>query len=90
VACIIAASQSFRETFHPAEVGKLSEEGSHTSPEAYQAGISALAERDYRSKGLGMALIFIVSEVSSFKALLGDQNAAPINRGATRPAPTSE
>lgn len=47
-------------TFNPAEVRKLTDQGVDTSEKAYQAGVVALKERDFRRKGLGVALIFIV------------------------------
>jgi predicted CXXCH cytochrome family protein len=46
--------------FDPAEVKKLTDEGSKISRQAYEAGVAALKERDYRRKGLGVALVFIV------------------------------
>lgn len=47
-------------TFDPAEVQKLTDEGAGISRQAYQAGVAALQERDYRRKGLGVALVFII------------------------------
>lgn len=47
-------------TFDPAEVRKLTDEGAKFSRQAYQAGVAALQERDYRRKGLGVALVFII------------------------------
>ena len=51
-------------TFNAAEVRKLTEEGVQGSQKAYETGIMALRERDYRRKGLGVALIFIVMAIS--------------------------
>jgi predicted CXXCH cytochrome family protein len=51
-------------TFDPAEVRKLTDEGAKFSRQAYQAGIAALEERDYRRKGLGVALVFIILAIS--------------------------
>jgi Cytochrome c3/Doubled CXXCH motif (Paired_CXXCH_1) len=47
-------------TFNPADVEKLTDGGVEISQKAYQAGIAALKERDFRRKGLGVALVFIV------------------------------
>jgi Cytochrome c3/Doubled CXXCH motif (Paired_CXXCH_1) len=51
-------------TFNPADVQKLTDQGVEIAQKAYQAGIAALRERDYRRKGLGVALIFIVLAIS--------------------------
>lgn len=47
-------------TFNPAEVAKLTNEGGTVAQKAYDAGVAALKERDYRRKGLGVALVSIV------------------------------
>jgi nitrate/TMAO reductase-like tetraheme cytochrome c subunit len=51
-------------TFDEAEVRKLTDQGVETSQKAYQAGLAALRERDFRRKGLGVALIAIVLAIS--------------------------
>jgi hypothetical protein len=51
-------------TFEEAEVRKLTEQGVETSEKAYQAGLAALRERDFRRKGLGVALLAIVLAIS--------------------------
>ncbi len=51
-------------TFNPAEVRKLTEEGAKIDRQAYDAGVAALHERDYRRKGLGVALVFIILAIS--------------------------
>ena len=51
-------------TFEEAEVRKLTDQGVEVSQKAYQAGLAALRERDYRRKGLGVALIAIVLAIS--------------------------
>ena len=47
-------------TFRAEEVQKLTDQGVGIAQEAYQAGVGALQERDFRRKGLGVSLIFIV------------------------------
>ena len=47
-------------TFDAAAVGKLTDSGVEIAAKSYQAGVAALRERDYRRKGLGLALIAIV------------------------------
>lgn len=47
-------------TFDPVEVAKLTDEGGKVADKAYDAGVAALKERDYRRKGLGVALVSIV------------------------------
>ena len=51
-------------TFDEAEVRKLTGQGVDTSQKAYQAGLAALRERDFRRKGLGVALLAIVLAIS--------------------------
>ena len=51
-------------TFREAEVGKLTGQGVDIAGKSYQAGVAALRERDYRRKGLGIALIAIVLAIS--------------------------
>jgi hypothetical protein len=51
-------------TINEAEVRKLTEQGVETSLKAYEAGLAALRERDFRRKGLGVALIAIVLAMS--------------------------
>jgi cytochrome c553 len=51
-------------TFDAAAVGKLTEVGVEIAAKSYQAGLAALRERDYRRKGLGIALIAIVLAIS--------------------------
>ena len=51
-------------TFSDATVQKLTEEGVQTADKSYQAGVTALHERDVRRKGLGISLIAIVLAIS--------------------------
>ena len=51
-------------TFDETEVRKLTDQGVEISQKTYQAGLAALRERDYRRKGLGVALIAIVLAIS--------------------------
>ena len=51
-------------TFDPAAVGKLTDSGVEIAAKSYQAGVAALRERDFRRKGLGIALIAIVLTIS--------------------------
>jgi len=51
-------------SFNPAEVRKLTDEGKKISRQAYLSGVGALKERDYRRKGLGVALVFIILAIS--------------------------
>ncbi len=46
-------------SFNAANVLKLTHQGAETSHKAYEAGVAALHERDYRRKGLAIALIAI-------------------------------
>lgn len=51
-------------TFNDAEVQKLTDRGVEISRKTYEAGVVALRERDFRRKGLGVALITIVLAIS--------------------------
>jgi Cytochrome c3/Doubled CXXCH motif (Paired_CXXCH_1) len=51
-------------SFNAADVLKITSEGVATSRKAYKAGLAALQERDYRRKGLALALIAIVVAIS--------------------------
>ena len=51
-------------SFNAADVLKITNEGVTTSQKAYEAGVAALHERDYRRKGLALALIAIVIAIS--------------------------
>ena len=51
-------------TFDPEEVRKLTDQGSTVSLKAYEAGMTALRERDLRRKGLGLSLIFIALAIT--------------------------
>jgi hypothetical protein len=51
-------------TFDQAAVRKLTEAGVEIAGKSYQAGVAALRERDFRRKGLGVALIAIVLAIS--------------------------
>jgi hypothetical protein len=51
-------------TFRAAEVQKQTDEGVEIAKKAHAAGIAALRERDFRRKGLGVALIAIVLAIS--------------------------
>lgn len=47
-------------TFNAANVRKLTNEGMTLARKAYQAGVAALQERDFRRKGLAVSLILIL------------------------------
>jgi hypothetical protein len=51
-------------TFDEAAVRKLTDAGVGITAKSYLAGVAALRERDYRRKGLGIALIAIVLAIS--------------------------
>jgi predicted CXXCH cytochrome family protein len=50
-------------SFDASEVGKDIQGGMKDADKAHKAGVDALAERDYRRKGLGLSLIFIMAVV---------------------------
>jgi hypothetical protein len=50
-------------TLDPVEVGKITNPGVEVSAKAYEAGVAALHERDWRRKGLGLSLIFIAMAI---------------------------
>jgi hypothetical protein len=51
-------------TFDQTTVRKLTDSGTEIAAKSYQAGLAALRERDFRRKGLGIALIAIVLAIS--------------------------
>lgn len=51
-------------SFNSADVLKITGEGTATARKAYEDGVAALRERDYRRKGLALALIAIVIAIS--------------------------
>ena len=51
-------------TFDDSAVRKLTDSGVEIAARSYQAGVAALRERDFRRKGLGIALIAIVLAIS--------------------------
>ncbi|MEJ2007779.1 MAG: cytochrome c3 family protein [Acidobacteriota bacterium] len=51
-------------SFNASDVLKITNQGVATTQKAYEAGIAALHERDYRRKGLAIALIAIVLAIS--------------------------
>jgi hypothetical protein len=51
-------------TFDDAGVAKLTDSGVEIAAKSYQAGVAALRERDFRRKGLGIALIAILLAIS--------------------------
>ncbi len=51
-------------SFNAAEVRKLIDPGITVANKCNTAGIAALGERDYRRKGLGLSLIFIVAAIA--------------------------
>jgi hypothetical protein len=51
-------------TFDDSAVHKLTDSGVEVAAKSYQAGVAALRERDFRRKGLGIALIAIVLAIS--------------------------
>jgi hypothetical protein len=50
--------------FDEAAVRKLTDSGVQIAAKSYQAGVAALRERDFRRKGLGIALIAIVLAIA--------------------------
>jgi hypothetical protein len=67
-------------TFNPAEVQKLTNQGTEISQKAYQAGVVALQERDVRRKGLGVSLIFIVLAISGLYLKIRQMESRPPNQ----------
>lgn len=51
-------------SFNAPDVLKITSEGTATARKAYEDGVAALKERDYRRKGLALALIAIVIAIS--------------------------
>jgi cytochrome c3-like protein len=51
-------------SFNAAEVRKLIDQGTAVANKCNTAGVAALRERDYRRKGLGLSLIFIVAAIA--------------------------
>jgi hypothetical protein len=51
-------------TFNEAEVKKLTSQGVAVAKKTNLAGVEALKERDFRRKGLGFSLVFIVAAIS--------------------------
>ncbi len=51
-------------SFNAADVLKITNQGTETAQKAYEDGVDALKERDYRRKGLALALIAIVIAIS--------------------------
>jgi len=51
-------------SFNPADVGKFTGQGIEISRKAYQAGVAALQERNFRRKGLALALIAILLAIT--------------------------
>ena len=51
-------------SFNAADVLKITGQGTATARKAYEDGVAALKERDYRRKGLAIALIAIVVAIS--------------------------
>jgi len=51
-------------TFDQTTVRQLTDSGGEIAAKSYQAGLAALRERDFRRKGLGVALIAIVLAIS--------------------------
>ncbi|HVB34825.1 MAG TPA: cytochrome c3 family protein [Patescibacteria group bacterium] len=56
--------------FNPVPVDKDVQAGLVITQKTYQAGVAALAERDYRRKGLGISLIVILGVVIGFWLLI--------------------
>jgi Cytochrome c3 len=62
-----------RVTLHsvdPAKVGADVQAGLKVARKTYQAGVAALAERDYRRKGLGLALLAIAAVLAGLWLLI--------------------
>jgi hypothetical protein len=51
-------------TFDDSALQKLTDSGVEIAGKSYQAGVAALRERDFRRKGLGIALIAIVLAIT--------------------------
>lgn len=51
-------------SFNPAAVGKFTSQGIQISQKAYEAGVAALKERNFRRKGLAISLIAILLALS--------------------------
>jgi hypothetical protein len=66
-------------TFREAEVEKLTGQGVDIASKSYEAGLAALRERDYRRKGLGVALIAIVLTISGLSLKIREIESRPNN-----------
>ncbi len=64
-------------TFNAEEVQKLTDQGADISTKAYEAGVLALRERDFRRKGLGLSLIFIVLAVTGLYLKIREIESRP-------------
>jgi hypothetical protein len=64
-------------TFNDAAVQKVTDEGVGIAQKAYEAGVSALKERDMRRRGLGVSLIFIVLAISGLYLKIRQMEAPP-------------
>jgi hypothetical protein len=67
-------------TFDEASVRQLTQEGVEIAGKSFEAGMAALRERDYRRKGLGIALIAIVLAISGLYLKIRQMESG--NRGS--------
>lgn len=63
--------------FSVSEVKKLTDEGVGIAKKADEAGIAALRERDFRRKGLGFSLIFIVLAIVGLYLKIRQMESSP-------------
>jgi len=70
-------------TFNDAAVRKQTEAGVEVAAKSYQAGLAALRERDYRRKGLGLALIAIVLAISGLYLKIRQMESEARNQAAS-------
>ncbi len=66
-------------TFSEADVHKDTEPATEIARKAYAAGTAALGERDYRRKGLGLSLVFIVLAISGLYLKIRQMESRPEN-----------
>ncbi len=68
-----------RVTIHSLEVSRVDEDvqaGLKVAQKDYQASLAALAERDYRRKGLGVSLIIIVAVLVGLRLFIRQLESA--------------
>jgi hypothetical protein len=62
-------------TLDDAQVRKLTDEGVQVATKSYDAGAAALRERDFRRKGLGLSLVFVVLAIIGIYLKIRQMNA---------------